>query len=180
MNKHLRVMSLLLLLLLPAAALAQTTTAPAPAPAPAGPAPSPQAMADAKQVIELLHLQQLPDQFALSLVQQVYQRILAVNKGKDAAIKDYIEKTFVPAVKTKLAPLEQQQQVVLATRLSGDELRQVLAFYRNGAGAKLLTAVPAMRNDMLPFAQNWAKQVMADLSPQITADLKKRNLALPK
>ena len=174
MNKHVRMMSLLLLLLLPAAAQAQTTTA---APAPA---PSPQAMADAKQIIDVLHLQQLPEQLALSLVQQVYQRILAANKGKDAAVKDYIEKAFVPAVKTKLAPLEQQQAVVLATRLSGDDLRQILAFYRSGSGAKLLAAVPAMRNDLLPFAKNWAQQVMADLGPQIATDLKKRNLVLPK
>ena len=173
MNKLVRMMSLLLLLL-PAVAQAQTTTA-----APAA-APNPQAMADAKQIIDVLHLQQLPEQLALSLVQQVYQRILAANKGKDAAVKDYIEKAFVPAVKTKLAPLEQQQAVVLATRLSGDDLRQILAFYKGGAGAKLLAAVPAMRNDLMPFAKTWAQQVMNDLGPQIAADLKKRNLALPK
>jgi hypothetical protein len=137
-------------------------------------------MADAKRLIAVLHLEHMPDQLAGSLVNQVYQRIAAANKGKDAAVQDYIKKSFVPAVKTKLAPLEQQQVVVLATRLSGDDLRQILAFYSSGPGTKLLAAVPAMQNDLLPFAKTWAQGVMNDLGPQIAADLKKRNLALPK
>jgi hypothetical protein len=172
LNKYLRVLPVLLLLL-PAAAHAQTTPAPAAA-------PSAQSMADAKQVIEILHLQSLPQQIVISLVQQLGQQILAANKGKEAAVKAYAEQSLLPAVRAKQAPLDQQQIVILANRFTDDELRQILAFYRSGAGAKLLSTGPTMTNEMRQFAGTWAQGVINDLKPQIGPELKKRGLVLPK
>jgi hypothetical protein len=169
LDKTLRMLSLLLLLL-PAAADAQTAAA----------APSAQTLADAKQVIALLHLQSLPEQIVISMVTQLGQQILAANKGKNKAVEAYAKEWLLPAVKAKQAPLDQQQSMILASRFTDEELRQILAFYRSGAGAKLLETGPAMTNEMRQFAQTWAQQVINDLRPTIGPELKKRGLALPK
>jgi hypothetical protein len=168
LNHFLRMLSLLLLLL-PAAAHAQTAAA-----------PSPQTLADAKQVIELLHLQTLPQQIVMSLVQQLAQQILAANKGKETAVKAYAEQSLLPAVRARQAALDQQQNLILANRFTDDELRQILAFYKTGAGAKLLATGPAMTNEMRQFAGTWAQQVINDLKPTVGPELKKRGLVLPK
>ena len=171
MKKHLLLLSLLLLLL-PAAAQAQTATT--------APAPDAKTLADAKEVIAILHLQSLPQQIVISLVQQLGQQILAANKGKDAAVKAFAEQTLLPAVRARQGALDAQQSVILANRFTDDELRQILAFYRSGAGAKLLNSGKAMTDDMRQFAQSWATQVVNDIKPQILPEMKKRGLALPK
>jgi uncharacterized protein len=169
LKKHLLLLSLLLPLL-PAIAWAQTTPA----------APDAKTLADAKQVIEVLHLQSLPQQIVGSLVQQLAQQILAANKGKDKAVQAFAQESLLPAVRAKQAPLDAQQSIILANRFSDDELRQILAFYRSGAGAKLLASGKPMTDDMRQFAGTWAQGVINDLRPQIAAELKKRGLVLPK
>ena len=158
----------LLLLLLPAAAHAQTAAP-----------PSAQALADAKQVIQLLHLQSLTQQIVTSVVTQVAQQLLAANKGKDKAVRDYAENSLLPAFRAKQPLLDQQQSVILANRFTDDELRQILAFYRTGVGAKLLATGPVMTKEMFTFANGWASQVFNDLKPQMQPELKKRGLVAP-
>jgi uncharacterized protein len=172
--------SLFLLILLLSAAAVQAQTTPAPA-APAAPAaaPNPQALADAKQVIQILRLQVVPQQIVMSLVQQIARQILTANKGKEKVITEYAQTSLLPAVKARQAALEQQQAVIVATRFTDDELRQIIAFYKGPAGAKLLSTGPVISKDMLQYANVWAAQVFNEIKPQIPPELKKRGLVVP-
>jgi uncharacterized protein len=164
-------------LLLTVAAQAQTTPAPAPA-APAAPV-NPQALADAKQVIQILHLQVVPQQIVMSLVQQIAQRILAANKTKQKAIEAYAKESLLPAVQARQALLDQQQAVIVANHFSDDELRQIIAFYNGPVGKKLLSSGPAMTKEVVQYANVWAEQVFNEIKPNIAPELKKRGLAVP-
>jgi hypothetical protein len=53
---------------------------------------------------------------------------------------------------------------IYAHHLSDDELRRVLSFYRSGAGAPLLAAMPAMQAEARNAAMNWVIEIAGDLS----------------
>jgi len=175
-----RSLILIMPLLLTAAAQAQTAPAPAPAaPVASAAAVSPQALANAKTVIAILRLQVVPQQIVMSLVQQIAQKILEANKGKQKAIEAYAKESLLPAVQKRQAALDQQQAVIVANHFSEDELRQILAFYQGPVGKKLLSSGPAMTKEVLQYANGWAAQVFEEIKPTIAPELKKRGLVVP-
>jgi uncharacterized protein len=175
-----RSLLLIIPLLLTAAAQAQTAPAPAPAAAPAAAPVNPQALAKAKKVIEILRFQGLPQQIALSLVRQVATSILNANKNKQKVIEAYAKESLVPAVQKRVAALDNQQAVIMASRFSDEELRQILAFYQSPLGVKLLSSGEPIAKDLMKYAnETWARQVMSEIGPGIPAELKKRGLVVP-
>ena len=180
MKRCFRSLLLIIPLLLTAAAQAQTAPAPAPAVAPAAAPVNPQAVAKAKQIIQILHFQAVPQQLAWSLVQGIAGQILAANKNKQKVIETYARESLVPAVQKRLPALEQQQAVIMATRFSDAELTQILAFYQSPLGVKLLSSGEPIAKDLQKYANDiWARQVMGEIAPGIPAELKKRGLVVP-
>ena len=179
MKRCFRSLLLIVPLLLTAAAQAQTAPAPAPA-APAAAPVNPQALAKAKKVIEILRFQGLPQQIALSLVRQVATSILNANKNKQKVIEAYAKESLAPAVQKRVAALDNQQAVLMASRFSDAELSQILAFYQSPLGVKLLASGEPIAKDLLKYAnETWARQVMSEIAPGIPAELKKRGLVVP-
>ena len=178
MKRCFRSLLLIIPLLLTAAAQAQTAPAPAPA-APAAAPVNPQALADAKQVITILRLQVVPQQIVMSLVQQIAQKILEANKGKQKVIEAYAKESLLPAVQKRQAALDQQQAVIVANHFTPDELRQIIAFYKGPVGSKLLGSGPTMTKEVLQYANVWAAQVFDEIKPTIAPELKKRGLVVP-
>jgi hypothetical protein len=138
-----------------------------------------QALADARQLVEALHLVGVRDQIVNGTLQVSYRRMLAVNKGRDAAVKGFLEQAMLPALRARQGDITEQEARLFTQHFTPDELRQLLAFYRSPLGAKLVTSFPAVIGEMQQYANSWANAVLTEAQPKLAAEAKKRGLALP-
>jgi hypothetical protein len=138
-----------------------------------------QSLADARQLVEVLHLVGVRDQIVNGTLQVSYRRMLQVNKGKDAAVKGFLEQAVLPVLRAHQADITEQQARLFTQHFSPDELRQLLAFYRSPVGTKLVTSFPKVIGEMQQYASSWANAVLTEAQPKLVAEAKKRGLAVP-
>jgi hypothetical protein len=147
-----------------------TATASAPTRAPPAatmPAPvvDPAKMVLARQLITTLHSEQLIDHMMTELAPQVGKSIVGnmlTNPKSSAAIGTFIStheggrprleailtEEFLKSVRQRYPALLDDVAREYANRFETDELRQVLAFYSSGVGAKALALMPLLQSTM--------------------------------
>jgi hypothetical protein len=138
-----------------------------------------QAMNDARALIQALHIGGIRDQIVGGTAQAVYARMLKVNKGKEAAVKSFAEQSLLPVLRARQNDISEQQARLLTQHFTGDELRQLVAFYKGPLGSKLVANFPVVLGEMQQYANQWANAVIGEAQPKLAAEAKKRGLALP-
>ena len=63
---------------------------------------------------------------------------------------------------------------VYASRFSEQELKDALAFYRTPLGKKLITEEPAILDQSMKNAQNWANKLSEEIVVKMRAEMRKR------
>ncbi|MFO1058357.1 MAG: DUF2059 domain-containing protein [Dongiaceae bacterium] len=138
-----------------------------------------QSLADARALIQALHIGGVRDQIVNGTLRASYQRMMQANKGKDAAVKSFAEQSVLPVLRARQNDITEQQARLLAQHFTGDELRQLVAFYKSPLGAKLVANFPVVLGEMQQYANQWANAVLNEAQPKLAAEAKKRGLAMP-
>ena len=60
------------------------------------------------------------------------------------------------------------------THFTEQELKAILAFYRNSGRKKLLQEQPTVANESMKFAQDWANKLSTEVTAKMRDELKKR------
>ena len=63
---------------------------------------------------------------------------------------------------------------IYAARFSEQELKDALAFYKTPLGKKLITEEPAILDQSMKNAQNWANKLSEEIMGKMRAEMKKR------
>ena len=143
----------------------------------AGPAhsqsPPPDAMAAAR---ELLATMRFTDQFK-ALLPVIFQNLKpAIVQSRPQIERDFdaIVPLLLEAMNPRLNELTELMAGVYAINFTGDELRQVTAFYRTPTGEKFLQKLPAITQQSMVIGQRFGQTVTQELQRRMTEELRKR------
>lgn len=158
---------------LPIGALAFALAATAPAAFAQGSKPSAAALATAKQLVTVTGATALFSPLIAGVVEQSKLLYLQQNPMLQKDLNDIAAK-----LRTELAPrfVEITDEVAHAyvTHFTEQELKAILAFYETPAGKKLLQEQPAVANESMKFAQDWANKLSTEVTAKMRDELKKR------
>jgi hypothetical protein len=153
-------------LLLTQPAIGATAPAKPPEPRAASATPAdPAALAVARQIVAVVHTDQTMDRmmiqfapvFGTTVVNamladpasaSVANKIIATGTGGRAKLEAIFSQEFMVAVRKRYPDLEEQVAHEYASLFSADELKQILAFYSSGVGAKALRLMPEIQTKM--------------------------------
>jgi hypothetical protein len=138
-----------------------------------GAQPSAAAMATAKQLVNVTGATALFNPLIAGVVEQAKLLYLQQNPMLQKDLNDIAAK-----LRTELAPrfVQVTDEVAreYATHFTEQELKDILAFYQTPAGKKLLQEQPAVVNDSMKFAQDWANKLSTEVTAKMRQELKKR------
>ena len=139
--------------------------------------PSATAMATAKEIVVITGAIALFNPLIPGVVEQAKNLFLQQNPGLAKDINEISAK-----MRTELAPRFQElvNDVAknYATSFTEQELKDILAFYKTPAGAKLIANQPKVVDASLKFAQTWANTLSEQVIAKMRDDLKKKGHAL--
>src|SRR5262249_28712636 len=136
-------------------------------------APDPDPIVAAKELITAIRL---PNQFKLMLPQMVQAMKPAVLAGRPQMEGDFdaITAVLLKTMSTRIDDLMDQIAPLYARHFTGDELRQLAAFYRTPVGQKILQTLPVLMQESGTIGQNWGRTIAGELQSQINEELRKR------
>lgn len=139
--------------------------------------PSATAIATAKEIVTVTGAIALFNPLIPGVVEQAKNLFLQQNPGLAKDIDEISAK-----MRTELTPRFQElvNDVAknYATSFSEQELKDILAFYKTPAGAKLIANQPKVVDASLKFAQTWANTLSEQVIAKMRDELKKKGHAL--
>jgi len=135
--------------------------------------PSPEALAAAKELIVTMRA---ADQFKALLPIIVNGLKPAIVQNRPQVEKDYdaIMPLMMSAMNARVDRLIEQIAGLYAKYFTADELRQVTAFYRQPAGQKFLSHMPAIAQESMAMGQKFGESIANEIQGQIINELRKR------
>ena len=135
--------------------------------------PSPAALATAKEIVTVKGADALWRPVVRGVVERAKGMFMQSNPmlGKDlneVAAKLYTE--YNP----RTVELLNDAAKIYATRFTEQELKDALAFYKTPLGKKLITEEPAILDQSMKNAQNWANKLSEEIVVKMRAEMKKR------
>ena len=141
--------------------------------APAQQQPSPAALAAAKELVVLKGAKALYDPVVIGVVEKAKGLFLQTNPmlGKDL-------NEVAANLRSELAPRSAEvlstTARLYAERFSEQELKDAVAFYKSALGRKLLSTEPAIADESLKSAAQWAERLSEEVMNRMRAEMKKR------
>jgi hypothetical protein len=136
-------------------------------------APSPAAVATARQLIDIKGVGQLYSPVLVGIILQARDTLMQTNPNLSAdlnAAAQQLRKDYEP----KLDELKQQIAMLFATKLSEQELKDTLAFYKSPLGIKLVKVEPEVLNQSMGVADKWASQLAEEVLDKMRAEMRKK------
>jgi hypothetical protein len=141
--------------------------------APAQQRPTPGALAAANELIAIKGVKSLYDPLVVGVVEKAKGLFLQTNPmlGKDL-------NEVAAGLRSELAP--RTAEVMNATarlyadRFTEQELKEAVAFYKSALGRKLLAAEPAIADESVRTASQWADKLSEEVMNRMRAEMKKR------
>jgi uncharacterized protein len=138
-----------------------------------GAKPSAAALATAKQLVNATGATALFNPLIAGVVEQAKLLYLQQNPMLQKDLNDIAAK-----LRTELAPrfAEVTDEVAheYASHFTEQELKDILAFYQTPTGKRLLAEQPAVVNESMKFAQDWANKLSTEVTAKMRDELKKR------
>lgn len=139
--------------------------------------PSAAAIATAKEIVAITGATTLFNPLIPGVVEQAKNLFLQQNPGLAKDLNEITAK-----MRSDLAPRFQElvNDVAknYATSFTEQELKDILAFYKTPAGAKLISDQPKVVDASLKFAQTWANTLSEQVIAKMRDELKKKGHAL--
>jgi hypothetical protein len=134
---------------------------------------SPDAMAAAKELVEA---SKTTESFKTLLPMMMQQIKPVVVQKRPAVEKDFdqIMPLMIEAANEQVGKFAEAIAVIWASNFTGDELRQVSAFYRTPAGQKFLQQMPVIAQQSMAMGQKFGESLMNDLQGRMKDELRKR------
>jgi len=136
-------------------------------------APSAAAIALAKELVELKGGTQMFDPVVSGLVDQTKAALLQTNPQLSKDLNDVgnqLRAEFAP----RRNDIINEAAKFYAVRLSEQELKEVVAFYKTSAGKKMLQQEPLVLDETFNFIQQWQGRLGEDVMNRFRAEMKKK------
>jgi hypothetical protein len=141
-------------------------------PAQAQPA-TPAALALAKELVELKGAAQMFDPVVIGVIEQTKGALLQTNPQLSKDLNDVGNQ-----LRTEFAPrrdeLINEAAKFYAARLTEQELKDVVTFFKSSAGKKMLQQEPLVLDDTFNFIQQWQARIGEDVMNRYRAEMKKK------
>jgi hypothetical protein len=135
--------------------------------------PSPQAVALARQLIDLKGVDSMYGPVLTGIILKSRDALLQTNpmlSGELNVVAQKLRKDLEP----KLDALKQRIATMYASRLSEQELKDTLAFYRSPLGSKLMKVEPEVLDQSLAHANDWAAKLADEVLGMMRAEMRKK------
>jgi uncharacterized protein len=136
----------------------------------------PDAIAAARDLVSAMRL---IDQFKLILprtMMQVVKPAMLAGRPQLEREFDVMSAVVLEGMSTRVEEVTDQIVEVYARHFTGDELRQVTAFYRTPTGQKLLEEMPALMQESMTIGQNFGRTIGAEMQNKVNEELRKRGI----
>ena len=157
-----------------AAALLALVTLPAPVHAQAADA---ERLAVAKDLMQVAGVAKQFDEVMPYLTQQLAQSFVAIAPDKAGEIREVFSQLAVKFVDRK-GELIDQITALYAEKLTLEDLRAIVAFYKSPAGVRFITAQPDIMRQSMTLGQRWGAQLGREIELEAREELKKRGVPL--
>jgi hypothetical protein len=143
----------------------------------AGPAaaqqPSPSAVATAKELLMAKGATAMFDPLLPGMIESTKNSLLPSNPGLFREFNEVAAK-----LRTELAPRRDEviNQIahIYALRFTEAEMKEVIAFYKSPTGKKFATDEPAVIEQGLQRAEQWARSMSEEVMSKFRAEMKKK------
>jgi hypothetical protein len=135
--------------------------------------PSADALATAKELISVKGAAAIYDPVLPGVIEQAKSVFLRTNPmlGKDL---NEVGAKVRSEMSARTAELLNDTAKLYAARFTEKELKDALAFYKSPLGRKMLTEEPAVLDESMRNAQNWANRISEEVMGKMRAEMKKR------
>jgi uncharacterized protein len=125
---------------------------------------------------ELVTLMRMPDQFKAMLPQimQVLRPTIVQGRPEVEHDVDIIIPVLLQTANARVAELTDQIAPVYARHFTADELRTLVAFYRQPLGQKLLEKMPVLLQEGMALGQAWGQKIAAEMQNRLIEELRKK------
>jgi uncharacterized protein len=135
--------------------------------------PSPSAIGLAKQIVELKGVAQMMNPVSRGVVEKAKTLVMQQNFMWQKDI-DEITVQLHKEFDSRSDELVDTAARAYASRFTEAELKQILAFYQSPVGRKTIVQEPAVIEDTMKGAGNWADNLSVDVMNRMRAEMKKR------
>jgi uncharacterized protein len=139
--------------------------------------PSATAIATAKEIVAITGATTLFNPLIAGVVEQAKLLFLQQNPALSKDLNE-ISAKLRSDLAPRFAELVDDVAKNYATSFTEQELKDILAFYKTPAGAKLISAQPKVVDASLKFAQTWANTLSEQVIAKMRDELKKKGHAL--
>jgi uncharacterized protein len=135
--------------------------------------PSPGALAAAKELVAVKGASAVYEPLVPGVIEQAKGVFLQANPMLSKDLNEVAAKLraeYAP----RSAEVVNDVAKIYATRFTEQELKDTLAFYKSPLGRKLLVEEPAILDQSMRNAQNWANRLSEEVIIKMRAEMKKR------
>jgi hypothetical protein len=135
--------------------------------------PSASALATAKEVITIKGAAAVYEPLVPGVIEQAKGVLLQANPMLSKDLNEVAAKLRAEYA-SRSAEVVNDVAKIYAMRFTEQELKDTLAFYKSPLGRKLLVEEPAILDQSMRNAQNWANRLSEEVIIKIRAEMKKR------
>jgi uncharacterized protein len=141
------------------------------------PGPTPNAILLAREIINVKGASKLYDPVIAEVVDRATGVLAQTNPALSRDLNEVATK-----LKSDLAPrvaeIINEVAKMYASRFTEAELKDVLAFYKSPVGQKIIVQEPAILDQSVSFAEQWASKFSEEVLTMIRAEMRKRGRPL--
>ena len=149
-------------------ALAQTAPAKPAAPAAAA-EPTPSHVADARDVVFARGISRTFEGMVAQALEQFKASVLTSQPNRRAALETVIADVEAKTRAAEVANMQISAAILLARRMSEQELKDSLAFFTSASGKKYVETQPRFLDDLVPAIDGWAARTLPATVDQVRA-----------
>lgn len=150
-------------------ALAQTAPAKPAAPAAAAAEPTPSHVAVARDVIFASGISRTFEGMVAQALEQFKASVLTSQPNLRAELETVIADVEAKTRANEVANMQISASILLARRMSEQELKDSLAFFTSASGKKYVETQPRFLDDLVPAIDGWAARTLPATVDQVRA-----------
>ena len=135
--------------------------------------PSPAALASAKELVEIIGAAREFDPIVTGVIVQTATTYLQSNPALSKDLNDIVE-LLVSEFLPRRTELQNEVIRLYAQRLTEQEIKDALTFYKSPLGKKLLNESQYIVGESMKRADAWATKFREEVAGRIRAELKKK------
>jgi hypothetical protein len=138
---------------------------------------SDEARAAARELVEASATAAQFDQAVPLLVREMTQAFLSLAPERAAEIRETMSEISTRFIKRKSELIDEVVRIY-ADLMTIEDLRAIAAFYKSGAGRRLVLAMPEITRRSTAAGQVWGQLIGQELATEMRSELKKRGIDL--